>query len=261
MKDMKKTLIILSLLLLSAGTLPAEEVFTSYFTLAEDDTVKLSPASAGDTISLSVRAHFANRFDRWTLNMSYPEGLEPLSAVAGEDMTVSYLNSQGQEMEYNAVLLSSQDWGVISASTVAVNGYFDMTGTGSYVCYGSVKWEAGDHDDMFKLLFSFNKGFRGGTFTFDGLLSAGADVREWSNGRSAMFSKSFVIVVPRPLGDMTGDWEVDINDVTAMIGGVLDGSVTSLSGEDLAVSDLNGDGVVDISDVTALIDILLHGHF
>lgn len=259
MKDMKKTLIILSLLLLTAGTLPAEEVTTSYFTLAEGDTVRLSPASAGDTISLSVRAHFANRFDRWTLNMSYPEGMEPLSAVAGEDMTVSYLNAQGQEMEYNAVLLGSQDWGVISASTMSVNGYFDMTGTGSYVCYGSVKWEAGDHDDMFTLLLSLGEGFRGGMLTIDGTLSAGSDVREWSNGRSEMFHKSFVLFVPRPLGDMTGDWEVDINDVTAMIGGVLDGSVSSLSGDDLTVSDLNGDGEIDINDITALIDILLNG--
>ena len=52
---------------------------------------------------------------------------------------------------------------------------------------------------------------------------------------------------------------MDINDVTVLIAGVLDGSVSSLSGDDLAAADVTGNGEVDINDITALISIVLKG--
>ena len=55
-------------------------------------------------------------------------------------------------------------------------------------------------------------------------------------------------------GDVNGDGNVNISDVTALIDLLLSG------GEISAGTDVNGDGQVNISDVTALINRLLSGN-
>ena len=57
-------------------------------------------------------------------------------------------------------------------------------------------------------------------------------------------------------GDVTGNNEVDISDVTALIGYLLNGDGSSLN---LANADCTLNGEIDISDVTALINYLLSG--
>ena len=64
-------------------------------------------------------------------------------------------------------------------------------------------------------------------------------------------------LAPFILGDVNGDEEVDINDVTALIAYVLTGDSTGIN---LAAADLYFDSEVDINDVTALIDLVLKGH-
>ena len=53
-------------------------------------------------------------------------------------------------------------------------------------------------------------------------------------------------------GDVDGDSQVTISDVTALIDLLLSGA-----GSANATADVDGDGSVSISDVTALIDMLL----
>ncbi len=55
------------------------------------------------------------------------------------------------------------------------------------------------------------------------------------------------------IGDVNGDGDVSISDVTALIDLLLSGGTAS------AEADVNGDGEVGISDVTTLIDMLLSG--
>lgn len=55
-------------------------------------------------------------------------------------------------------------------------------------------------------------------------------------------------------GDVDGDGKVNIDDVTALIDILLNGSVASGN------ADVDGDGRVNIDDVTALIDYLLNGY-
>jgi surface protein len=57
-------------------------------------------------------------------------------------------------------------------------------------------------------------------------------------------------------GDVDGDGNVDISDVTALIDLLLGGGTISNP-----VADCNQDGSVNISDVTALIDYLLSNHW
>ena len=57
-------------------------------------------------------------------------------------------------------------------------------------------------------------------------------------------------------GDVNGDGDVDISDVTAMIDGLL---TDNWDGKNYNNADCNEDGSVNISDVTSLIDFLLSG--
>ena len=57
-------------------------------------------------------------------------------------------------------------------------------------------------------------------------------------------------------GDVNGDVQVKINDVTALINYLLSGDA---SGVNLQAADCNQDGNVKIGDVTALINYLLSG--
>ena len=57
------------------------------------------------------------------------------------------------------------------------------------------------------------------------------------------------------LGDMNGDGGVDVEDVTALIAAVLNGTPVNL-----AVADMNDDGHADITDVTLLIGRVLNGN-
>lgn len=59
---------------------------------------------------------------------------------------------------------------------------------------------------------------------------------------------------PTTPGDVDGDGEINISDVTSLIDMLLNG------GEISAGADVDGDGQVNISDVTALIDKLLNGN-
>ena len=58
-------------------------------------------------------------------------------------------------------------------------------------------------------------------------------------------------------GDVNGDGNVDVTDVTLLIGYVLaDDESTAI---DLDVADCNDDGTINISDVTRLIAYVLNG--
>ena len=75
--------------------------------------------------------------------------------------------------------------------------------------------------------------------------------------RDASVWKLFTNIVGMPgsgPGDVNGDGALDIDDVTVLIGMLL-------NGEELpAYADVNGDGVADIDDVVQLITMLLNGH-
>ena len=56
------------------------------------------------------------------------------------------------------------------------------------------------------------------------------------------------------LGDLNGDGNVDVIDVSVLIDFILDKPVTIATG---AATDLNGDGNTDVNDVSFLIDMIL----
>ena len=72
-------------------------------------------------------------------------------------------------------------------------------------------------------------------------------------------AKNIDVVISKPAvtrGDVNGDSNVNISDVTALIDYLLSGNA---SGVNVSAADCNQDGSVNISDVTGLIDYLLSG--
>ena len=73
------------------------------------------------------------------------------------------------------------------------------------------------------------------------------------NPEGDYFAVDNVAIVAKPvsIGDVDGDGQVNIADVTALIDLLLAGTTPP------AAADVDGDGKVNIADVTALIDMLL----
>ena len=73
-----------------------------------------------------------------------------------------------------------------------------------------------------------------------------------SNTQAGNTTKVYIDRWYKASGDINGDGEVNVSDVTALINKILGSSTYSD-----AVCDINGDGEINVSDVTALINMIL----
>ena len=73
-----------------------------------------------------------------------------------------------------------------------------------------------------------------------------------SNTQAGNTTKVYIDRWYKATGDINGDGEVNVSDVTALINKILGSSTYSN-----AVCDINGDGEINVSDVTALINMIL----
>jgi hypothetical protein len=239
-------MIIVMAMLMAASTARAEYEFPSYFTMGENDTLRI--AAGNDTVTVPVRAHFDKRVQRWNLTLTWPEGLQGVTATEGPGMrAIPYRDSQGEEHTCNAMVTASQDLTTVS-SIITQTAYWPNPYGGSSLIEGKAMWEAGDYEEMFYLTFKVEQGFNGGTLSFDGMLVGNGS---FGGVGQVMFYCPVTVVVTRAPGDVNGDGEVGISDVTALINNLLAGTAS------VATDDVDGDGSVNISDVTALINLLL----
>jgi hypothetical protein len=96
---------------------------------------------------------------------------------------------------------------------------------------------------MFELIVYIAPDFKEGDITMSCLMSRRGEYSEECLTTTRL-------VLANDIGDVNGDGEVSIADVTALIDMLLDGSNAP------AVADIDGDGEVAISDVSALINII-----
>ncbi len=255
-----KKLLIISALLMAAFQIQA----SSYFTMGVRDTVYINPASSGLICEIPVKAHFESRYDSWTMTMTFPDGLagDPVqnipSFVAARDtcMDITYVTSDGTSDIYEAVL-TDNDTTYTCSSTITEYGYWDPDNDGIYETYGTIKWAPRDYDSMFKLTIRVRNYFRTGFISISGEMTSTYDARGGTSTGIDDFEKYIFVKVGFRKGDVNGDGNIDINDLSIIVSIVL--GTISPNEFQADAADYNCDGIVDIDDFTALNARLLGG--
>lgn len=143
------------------------------------ENIELKRSELGTVITVPVKAHFSAKVSAFQVNLTYPEGLTASGAVPGSDMCIVYINSDGEESTcYASLGMGSYYQKFIAA--IMDEGYWqnpngeDPT---AWVSYGSIKWEAGDYDEMFLLRLKPNENFTGGDINITFEPASGPDAR------------------------------------------------------------------------------------
>ena len=150
--------------LLTAGAAMAN----SYFYIDDFEV------SAGSQITVPIKAHFDGRLNAFDLEITYPAGLTPVRAMAGRDMTIAYMDKNGQNQTQAVSLMLNADFTRYIAA-ININGYWN--GPNGFEAYGAVKWEAGNYDEMILLTLQVGNNFSGGNISLHSDLSSGFDNR------------------------------------------------------------------------------------
>ena len=209
---MKKIFLIIALVLISV-TASAETSFKLIERGYPAGQVRISMSDWDKVLYIPVCIQSDLCYDEFHINVeSASPGIDVLGWVMGEWASDPvYLDAQGEP--HNVVPFWETD-GSWCHSKLMELGY-EADGTP----YGSVKWQAGIGLEMAILKVKIEHGFVGGSIRLAGYLAAGPDSREYEdviNGILDVDSES-VICLGRESGDVNGDGEVTIADVTALI--------------------------------------------
>lgn len=162
MKQLLLTLMTLAL----AGTAMAD----SYLYLDDFEVIP------GQRITVPVKANFDGRVSGFQLDLTYPQGLTPVSIREGGDMAITYLESDGSEQTQSPAFYPNQAHDCCIAIFTNA-GFWDPDGDGMYEQYGVIKWEAGAYDEMLLLTLNVDEGFTGDEIMLETELSSGSDTR------------------------------------------------------------------------------------
>ncbi len=162
MKQLLLTLMTLAL----AGTAMAD----SYLYLDDFEVIP------GQRITVPVKANFDGRVSGFQLDLTYPQGLTPVSIRQGGDMAITYLESDGSEQTQSPAFYPNQAHDCCIAIFTNA-GFWDPDGDGMYEQYGVIKWEAGAYDEMMLLTLNVDEGFTGDEIMLETELSSGSDTR------------------------------------------------------------------------------------
>lgn len=230
----------------------------SYFTMGDNDVVRINPNWVNQAITVPVKAHFDEREDFFYFSIKYPQLMTPLWIDRGPDMAIQYTYLDGNNSIHNPTLNVGNYFNNVTAYTSGY-GYWDYNLDSIYEPYGTIKWEAGDYDAM--LYFSFiplSINLADTCVSFDGRFSAGPDLRSGSQGGESIFYKNIYFHFGYKMGDVNGDEYINIVDLNLLINAV--NYNTELENDyQRDAADINGDGLINISDVTLLTAMISNG--
>jgi hypothetical protein len=130
----------------------------------------------GQRITVPVKANFDGRVSGFQLDLTYPQGLTPVSIREGGDLAITYLESDGSEQTQSPAFYPNQAHDCCIAIFTNA-GFWDPDGDGMYEQYGVIKWEAGAYDEMMLLTLNVDEGFTGDEIMLETELSSGSDTR------------------------------------------------------------------------------------
>ena len=165
---MKKFILSIMALCMASVAMAASYCYISDFDVFENQI--------GTNITVPVKAHFEGRVSGIQLSVTTPDGLTPVSAVSGSDMTVSYLNGDGDSVSTTATFDTRSDFSLM-LGILWQEGYYDDDEDGNFEPYGVVKWEAGDYNEMILLTMHVEEGFDGGEIIVNTEVASGFDAR------------------------------------------------------------------------------------
>ena len=175
--------------------------------------IKLTPASLGDTISISVCLTAELAYDEFHVSVvSTSEFIEPIDFLPGSWLTDDVVfDENGDPTTINPLWESGYLW-----CRCRTNFYgYENDGTP----YGTAKWQERQRNEMAILRVVIKEGFTSGKVTLAGYFASGPDARpyvECFNGIEDFESESVIYIQPEA-GDVNADGEVNIADVTALI--------------------------------------------
>lgn len=224
------------------------------------DDLELSADDLGTEIIIPVGAHFGNYISSWDVQFIFPEGLTPVYATKGSDMTMCFYNEDEDETTQTA------NWVFNNAYTHFVSmptycGYQAPESEGDpYEPYGTVKWAAGDYDEMFLIYCEVSQEFNGGNIEIITNASSGYDIRNDLMIFEPITNETYgeeYIYMP---GDMNLDGMIDISDIFTYAYYLVDPS-SSWNEVNFESGDTNRDGVLNIVDLDGLCDYIIQGQW
>ena len=230
----------------------------NYFTVGENDTLRINPMYLNSTVIVPVHAHLDGRIDYWyaSLLSHEPYGLKITASSRGPGMDVPYRDSSGQDTVCHASLtyLRTDTTVNVFISRIQEIGYWDANVDGIYEPYGTVKWESGDYDCMFNVSFRIEPYFRQDTLSFDIHITSTGDLRGGIIPSYRSITRVFVYVGLMP-GDVDKNETVSMGDLSELINYLLGSS--DFDEFQMEAGDLNGDGLVNMDDLSILTNRLL----
>ena len=222
------------------------------------DNLEFTADDLGRDITIPVKARFGNYISSWDVQFIFPEGLTPVYATRGSDMTINYYDDMGQEKSGNTYLIHDESFTRFICSPMIDMGYQPSADGDTFEPYGSVKWSAGEYDEMFLITCSVSSDFTGGEIEILTNASSGFDTRndlmQFEPINNDVHDGNGYMYVP---GDINLDGTVNVSDVTSLLYYLINPSSSDYYGN----GDTNRDGDINIVDVDALFDFLLNGQW
>lgn len=259
---LKQVLVALALSLTTVTSQAINEVsLRTNVSTPVNDTLLVNPLFVGQSVLLYVTTHFEGYLDHWYVQLYSPSNMLIDGELAGSDMSVPYVTSDGSNAVFDAIL-TTHDKNITAngqcvstiSSTINENGYWDPYNSGNYVPYGTVKWAPGDYNDMFSFYLYIPHGTVWANVAIDFTLSSSYDNRGVGVVHHFQHVKNLCLHVGYKRGDISRDGYINISDVTLLNDYIL-GNI-DLDMYQLDAADVNGDGIINISDVTALTDLI-----
>jgi hypothetical protein len=231
-------------------------------------TVSYSPSSntltlSGATITNSSAGGIRSEISGLTIKVI---GTNNVTVTAGNNYALQFM--QNTTITGTGTLNASSSVGtgcfVYTGKTLNINGGVNVKITGAvYGIFG--------YSSTSRLIIGgastklTAKGTTGGSYyqlptTMNDGLAITSPAGAYFNNGTVIYNGSVVknieVVISKPAvirGDINGDGEVDVADVTMLIAAVLNSTALNLD-----VADMNNDGYIDVGDVTALISVVLN---
>ena len=159
-----------------------------------ESSLVLNQDDLGKVCEMLLGAYWSARVSGTECIISFPEGLTPVSAETGADMTIETHNARGKVVTETAAasgLVAPWDHFMTLFSTAGYWQNPEGDDPSAWVSYGVNKWEAGLYGEMIKYQIEIDPNFHGGDIVVTTLVASGKDTRGGTVRENGAHAHSF----------------------------------------------------------------------